>query len=398
MAIRSRYQYSAEMSYISSDSNKEYIILGASIEYIMASYDYEKAMMPVLCMKVKLDAAIYSKMVTDQDKGKVYLNLKKINVNGTSSVYKSYINDQFDYVMTDNPNTTSQMDGLVTGQGQSYHQCIIGLIKKQLIQNNQKQFNGIFKNTTMSSLVLDATSHMKILIEPFKYNTPIETLNVPATPSVMKYLAYLNSRYNFYGDQYMFFMDFDMAYLKSNSGKYIDSKDGQHPYIAIDIRDMTDYKSNTTGIVIDDKQKAYIIYIDSSEAKIYPDRVTPQVAGNIANIDKEIQSSTVKINTSDIVNTQSDSNSVMYVDSSDPNYAEYVANTLQNNAVTIVFNKTEMDCSIFTPNKEYLVSNYVNNSQYTGRYYLSFKKELFQNNGLNFTCASNIGLKMVVHY
>ena len=60
---------------------------------------------------------------------------------------------------------------------------------------------------------------MKILVEPLINNTQIENITVPPVDSVMKYLAYLNSKYNFYNDQYMFFIDIDKTYLKSNSGK-----------------------------------------------------------------------------------------------------------------------------------------------------------------------------------
>lgn len=398
MAIRSRYQYAVEISYISSKTNKENRIVSQSIEYITTCYDYENAIMPYLCIKIKLDASIYAKMRDDQDKGKIYLNIKKYNVNGTSSIYVSYINDQFDYIMSDNPNTTTELDKMVEGKGQAYKLCIIGLYKKQLIANNQRQFNGIYKNTTMSSLVINATSHMNMLIEPLKYNTEIDSINIQATSSVMQYLAYLNNKYNFYGDQYMFFMDFNMTYLKSNSGKYIDAKDNQYPYVAIDIRDMTDYKSNTVGIVTDDSQKAYIIYVDASDASIYPDRITPQTSANIATIKSGGEMDIQMIDTSMIVNTEPNLNSVVYVKSDDPNNSEYIANTLKNSAVTVVINKTEMDATILTPNKEYLISNYSGNGQYTGRYYMSFKKELFQNTGASFTYGASIGLRMVVHY
>lgn len=398
MAIRSRYQYAVEISYISSETNKEQRIVPQSIEYITTSYDYENAIMPYLCIKIKLDASIYNNMVKDQDKGKLYLNIKKYNINGTSSMFVSYINDQFDYIMSDNPNTVNQLDKLVEGKGQAYKLCIIGLYKKELTANNQKQFNGIYKNTTMSSLVINATSHMKMLIEPFKYNTTIESINIQAIPTVMQYLAYLNNKFNFYGDQYMYFMDFNMTYLKSNSGKYIDAKDNQYPYVAIDIRDMTDYKSNTVGMITDDEQKAYIIYVDAADASIHPDRITPQTSANIATINSNAEMNIQTIDTSMIVNTVPNLDSMVYVKSDDPNNSEYIANTLKNSAVTIIINKTELDAMVLTPNKEYLISNYSGNGQYTGRYYMSFKKELFQNNGMYFTYGASIGLRMVIHY
>ena len=69
--------------------------------------------------------------------------------------------------------------------------------------------------------------------------------------------------------------------MKSNSGKYIDPKDNEHPYIAIDIRKLTDVDVNLAGMVTDDDQEAYIIYVDAADAEIHPDRVTPETASKI---------------------------------------------------------------------------------------------------------------------
>lgn len=397
MAVISRYTYEIEISYVNSGNQKEYEIQAQSIEYLLVMHDYENALTPTLCFKIKLDSAYYNVMKADQDRGKIILNIKSKKPTATSSILKSYINDQFDYIMTDSPNTTEKIENTAPA-GETYHTTIIGLIKKDNLQMNQKQFNGIFTNTTMMSLIQNGTQHMKILVEPLINNTQIENITVPPVDSVMKYLAYLNSKYNFYNDQYMFFIDIDKTYLKSNSGKYIDPKDNEHPYIAIDIRKLTDVDVNLAGMVTDDDQEAYIIYVDASDAEIHPDRVTPETASKIITTSADGKQETVQIDTSAVVNTEPQLNAVTYVKSDDPNSAQYIANVLQNNAVTIVVNKTEIDVSVFTPNKEYLLSNYQDNNQYTGRYYLAWKKELFLKAGANFNCATNMGLRMVVHY
>lgn len=398
MPVQFSYSYKLELSYISSSNNKEYIIAAPSVSYLYIMRDYETDVRPYILFKVKLDSDIYSRMHDDQGKGKINLNIMVYNKNGTSSVYKSYINDQFDFMMQENPNPTSEFDKAVAGQGIAYKTCTVGLHKSDLIKQNQRQFNGIYKNTNMSSLVLDATSHMRMLIEPLKFNTPIENLQVPAVDTVAKYLAFLNNKYNFYGEQYTYFCDFDKTYLKSNSGKYIDAKDGQYPYVAIDIRKMSDYKSHTTGIVVDDSQKAYIIYIDPSYVTIDPDRITPQTSATIVSIDDNGNKQSSMIDTSIITNTSSDENSKLFVSSNDPNVSEYIANSVTNRSVPIIISKTEMDATLFTPNKEYLISNYEGNNNYTGRYYLASKQEYFVNKETEFMCTINLGLRMVVHY
>ena len=140
---------------------------------------------------------------------------------------------------------------------------------------------------------------------------------------------------------------------------------------------LTDVDVNLAGMVTDDDQETYIIYVDASDAEIHPDRVTPETASKIITTSADGKQETVQIDTSAVVNTEPQLNAVTYVKSDDPNSAQYIANVLQNNAVTIVVNKTEIDVSVFTPNKEYLLSNYQDNNQYTGRYYLAWKKNCF---------------------
>lgn len=398
MAVLSRYAYNVEIVYISSENNKQYPILGESIHDIVITHDFDNALMPTIAIIINLEANVYEKMKLDQGKGMIYLNIKKFKTNGTSSAKISYIADQFDYIMNDNPNYTKKFDKMVDGQGLAYKMCTIGLTKNKLINYNKKQFGGIMTNTNMSTLVQNGISHMPMVVEPIRFNAPIESMTVPAINTVVQYLAYLNDQKTFYGDQYLFFMDFNTCYLKSNSGKYLDAKDGQHKYVAFDIRDMTNYKALTSGIVIDDSQDSYIAYIEAKNTEIRPDRITPLEVGNVVTFDINGNTENVTIDTSSIVNVQSTDNSVVYAESDDPNYAQYIASTLQNNTVTIVVTKTEMDASIFTPNKEYLISHYQGYEQYTGRYYMAFKKELLHNQGVQFINATTIGLRMVVHY
>lgn len=397
MPVQFRYSYRLEIRYIASN-HKEHIIPSPSVTFVYVMHDYDNDIRPYIMVKIKLDASIYNMMITDQGKGKVSLNIMKYNKDGTSSVYTSYIHDQFDFIMTENPNTTPMFDNAVDGQGIAYKTCVIGLFKTELLHYNQKQFDGVYKNTTTSSLVQNATSHMKMIIEPFRYNPTIDSIVVPPINSVTEFIAYVNQKYNFYGDQYIYFNDFDRSYLKSNSGKYINANDGQNPYVAFDIRDMTNYKANTAGFIVDNSQNAYIVYTDPTYVQISTDRITPYAASNIVTINSNGQQNIAKVDTSSIINTSPDKDSTIYIPSDDPHGAEYIANSLKNNTVTMIISKTEMDTSIFTPNKEYLISNYEGNNKYTGRYYISFKQEYFYNTEVDFMCLSNIGLRMVVHY
>lgn len=399
MAVQCLYTYRIEISYINSSDNKEYPILANSIQYINVLHNYDTDLFPWIMLMIKLDADIYNKMIYDQGKGRINLAISKINRNATSSAYIDYIKDQFMFIMPEDPNPVEMFDGAVSGKGQAYKKTPIGLFKQELIQYNQKQFNGVYKNTTMTSLVLDATAHMKMLIEPFKFNTTIDMVSVPQISSVAQYISYLNSKYNFYGDQYMFFIDFDKTYLKSSSGRYIDAKDGQHPFIAFDIRDMTNYRTNAGGMYIDDNQKAYIMFVDPTYTSLSTDRATPEISSTISVINPSGEEISVNVDTSSVIGLDPNLDSKKYIFSkTDDNAATYIANSLQSNSINLIISKSEIDASIITPNKEYLITNYQGHSQYTGRYYLCYKQEVFYNAGVDFIYTTNIGMRMVVHY
>ena len=82
----------------------------------------------------------------------------------------------------------------------------------------------------------------------------------------------------------MFYMDFEKTYLRSYDGSYIDAGDGDHKNIAIDVRDLTQYKGLASGIVEDPDQDAYIIYVNGSDCTISVDRTSSSIVGNISSV------------------------------------------------------------------------------------------------------------------
>ena len=396
MAILKRYSYGVELSYVESSTKKEINIQKETIEYIMVSYDYENNIIPIIVTKIRLSTDIYNKMFKDQGKGKLSLYMYRNLEDATSTSNLAYIDELFDYYMSNNTDPSCVLNVVSETNNMSYITCIIGLCKTELINQNIKEFGGVYSNIDLPTLVHEAVSSINIVMEPISNASKIQQISIPKINTIYRYLEYVNSKYSLYNSQYMYFMDFKYTYMKSMSGKYLDAKDGQHSYVAIDIRDLSSHKSITNGIVIDDKQDAYIVYVNASVAIIHSDNISPQVSGSITVVGTN-GSNTVKIDTESIVNTVSNDSNVV-VRSEDLSKADMIKNTIENNTISISFNKIEVDASIFTPNKEYLVSNYSGNDKYTGRYRLSFKQELFQNTGIKFVCASNIGITMVEHY
>lgn len=418
MAFQSSYRYTVEMSYIDSN-NKEFRILPECISNIVIDYDYDNHIMPILYVILNLELPIYNRMQDTQFAGKILLSLYKYNKDGTSSGINKYISDQFDYIMKEDPNSkqdekdeqkkledesiedkrsVSGDDTKNGDRGLSYKPCIIGLVKMDLVKANRREFNGIYKNTNVSALIQDATKHMKMVIEPFTNNQDIEELIVPHIESVGQFIAYINEQYGLYNAPYCYFLDFDKTYIKSNSGKWIDANDGQFPYIAIDVRDMKDHKTMLEGFVIDELQDAYILYVDAANANISPDNITPNITGNVLAIDEEGKIKSSSIDTSMITNVHSDVESKTIVKSDTVNASKLIAAVAEQQSATLAISKAHTDHSIYTPNKEYLLSNYEGNSKYTGRYYMCSKKEVYQRVGPELTALIMLQFRLASHY
>lgn len=393
-AFVTTFIYDCELAFNSVDGSSTTIIKDA-IKYIIIEHDYRKSIMPVMYMKVNLIPSVYNKMVPEQGKSKIYLKLYRTKRKGsTSSAPKKVIYDEFDYYMTDDPSGFRKLDTIGEEKGVAFKECFIGLIKLDLQKKNQRTFEGVYKNTNMASLVQSATSHMKMVIQPFVNNRNFSSFVCPTINSVGQFIAYLNNRYSFYNGSYTYFMDFDKTYLRSNDGSYIDAKDGDFRYVAFDIRDMTAHQSLTSGMVEDPDQDAYIIYVPGQDAQITIDRVTSNLVGTVNAVNTNDGSSlqVSNVNTQYITNIGTAGSTLMQI-SKDPNAAKNFTTRIAENSDTLMITKVDMDSRVFTPNKQYLLCNYEDNPKYCGIYYMVNKKEIYLRNGNQMSCQMTITFK-----
>lgn len=373
-------------------------IMKEAIKYILISHDYKTKIMPIIYIKANIRPSVYNKMVPQQGTAKIVLTLSRMRDSGsTSSVFKNVITGEFDYFMTDDPNAYKALDELGDGNsGNAYKSCTIGLIKSNILQQNQKSFEGIYKNTNTLSLIQSATSGMNMVIQPFENNTDIESFTCPAVTSVGQFINYVNTQYSFYKGDYIYYMDFDKTYLRSNDGSYIDIKDNDFRYIAFDVQDLSNYQSLSTGIVEDSSQDAYIIYVNANDAQVNTDRVSSDLNGMVTSVDTAQggESTNVSIiDTSAITSINSNINASNIITSTDPNAATNVATKISENANTLVITKADMDTRIFTPNKQYMLSFYHDNPKYCGLYYLVSKTEIYLTSGTHMKSQMTIMLK-----
>ena len=392
MSYQASYKYECELSLNYDNEHTE--IMKEFVRYIIVQYDYKNRAMPIIYIRLALPPSIYNKMVPLQQKAKIYLKIYRFNSNGTSYLPKDYIYDEFDYYMTENPNSYKKLDYAGEEYGGSYKVCTIGLLKTSLITQNRKYFEGIYKNTNSISLVKMAMSEMpNAIIEPFTNNADIQNISIPPITTIGQFVAYVNSQYNFYNGPYTYFMDFDKTYLISNDGNYIDTKDGSYQYVAFDIRDFTSNKIKMPGMVIDDAQKSYIVYIDGADVTITSDKVNSRLSSNVSAINSEGDIQTVKIDTSELTNVDYNSDAEAVIRTDDKNGALFVSSMIEKSSGAIYLQKADIDSRIIVPNKQFLLANYEDNPKYCGKYYLVSKEEIYARTGENLKGIINIGLK-----
>lgn len=392
------YEYDVELAY-NPPEGESVEILKEGLIYMMIKHDYSEAIMPIIYMNVRLLPSVYNKMVEGQGKGKIYLKLYRTRKLGaTSSAPKKVIYDEFDFYMTDDPNSYRKMDTIGEESGSVYRTCFIGLVKLDLQTKNRKSFEGVYKNTNSMSLIQSATKDFKMVIQPFDNNSTFNTFVCPTVTSIGQFISYVNSRASFYKGSYMYYMDFDKTYLRSNDGSYIDANDGDFKYIAFDVRDLTSYRSLSSGMVEDPDQDSYIVYLSGDDVQIIIDRVTSNLVGSVTGIDNTDGAQVGSIvNTSNITSIGSQNSNMIYI-SQDKNAAKNYSTRIAEMADTMIISKLDMDSRAFTPNKTYMLCNYEDNPKYCGIYYMTRKEELYLRSGESMNCQMTVTFRKTADF
>ena len=395
MAISITYSYKIDAKFVLD--GKEEPIIPESIVSVITNYDYENNNIPIIYLGVKIESSLYNKMLLNSERANIVLTISK-SKNGTNNpIYTNYIKDTFTYSMSTNPdyNATLEKESNTYEQiGTNYKEGYIALIQSSITDNNKKIMNTIIKNSNMASIIHKFTSHMKMVMEPLHVDKRFNFLIIPPIDSIAKLLKYLNRQSIFYRKGYRYFVDFDKTYLLSAEGNPVNAKDGLYSTVVINIVDPVDIISSQTGIITDHTNKAYILNMNAnntitdvkkSEDKIFNKIIGVDSFGNTRELDL------------DIPKTEGSSDKIRLerVPSDNMDYANYLKDNIENSVLLFNVTKTEIDSSLITPNKEYIVRNYPLFSDYNGRYVLSYKKEAFIAQGDTFISSIIFGLRKV---
>lgn len=390
--INATYRYIISATY--SNNDKDIIELpNGSISHITTNYNYDMNNMPIIYMGFKVNSNLYDILVANRDTAKIILMIKKYDNKGTSRLSHNYIQKEFSYVINTDADYHQPINKLEDDKDKSSDSYVIGtlaLIDLESLDNNNILCNNIIKDSNMISIVHKYTSHMNMVIEPFEKNNKIDVLIIPPITSITDLLIFLNKYSCFYRDGYRYFRDFDRTYILSKLGNPVDDKIDKYNTVMINVLDSTDPLSKSTGIDIDNNIKAYIMNVDALDTHMSIDIIRDKKFNSVIGISStgEIK----KVNLEGYDETKKEKVQLQRIFNDNMDYID----ELGNSSVMLQITRTEIDSSIITPNKEYIVRNYREFQEYNGRFMLVSKREVFIEQDNEFISTTIIILKKVL--
>lgn len=382
------YKYTAEMKFV-VDSDDITDIDSINIKYIMADYNYKENNMPMFFVTASLDKKLIDKIVKNQNSAYFILNIKRcISNSDMPDFYVDYINAQFIYFITDDINKTEDADyeGNNSDREDIYKLVNIGLMCLDHINKNKcATVNGIFNKCNLSSLMYMATKHLPILIEKPDDNITFESIFIPPINSTSKLIKYINSIHVLYKTQYRFFIDFDCSYLISSTGKFIKRKGEDIGTILITLKKDYTEESKLQGMTTDESQSMYNIVCDGLDCELADNRYLEKSYSKVSLIDASGNKIDKSINKTEDSLIE-DKNKSMRIKNDNTGVIDNIINSANTSAVQILIQKTDVDSSVLTMNKEYIIhADEVYGNTYNGKYILIRKREMYVRENNNFT-------------
>ena len=398
ISITTAFKYKLEMSLLIG--KKYYEIPRNSVKTILISSDYDKNNMPIIYMRIRMSSTLYNQMVLNNDRATISFRLFKFDDKSVSGVVESYIEDNFTYVMPTDPNYNEAMEQYVSGSSTAYNdnadaymEGYIALTSLKLVGDNVKLINTIVKDTDIMSIVHKFTSHMNMCIEPFDNRDHIDQMIIPPITTISKLLAYLNDQYCFYRNGYRYFRSFNTTYLLSANGNAVKEGINSFNTIIISICDPLDEKGKSNAIDLDRTNHAYIIYVDAKKTSISVDKFANKQYNSIIGVDTEGNTIQEELR---VPPTPDSTEKTIITRTDSLDYIYNIKRAVESVAVILTVSKTEIDSSLFTPNKEYQIKHYSSSREYDGKYILSYKKEVLVQQGEEYIGNILFGLRRIL--
>lgn len=373
------YKYNIYAKYVLDDN--DYNIENINIKSIAIDSDYKKNHMPMIFATMSLDKNLIDMMVQNQDHGYIVLTIQRAIANSDMpDLYVDYISDKFIYFIAEDKNKNTEMDYAESNKDRAdiFKVISIGMLSMDHVNKNKKSINGVV-NGKFSSVLYYITSHLKILIEQPNENIMISNRFLPPMNSTSKMIEYLNSLNTLYSTKYRFFIDFDCAYLISSSGKKIE-KDGEDiSTIYFVLRQTYDEASKLQGMLIDEEQKLYQIECDSIDCELADNHVMDKSFSKISATNTSGTNTVSKLSSVSNDSVITPKTKSIRISNDNTGLLENMIAASDSEAIQLLIQKTDIDSSVLTINKEYLVNaeDVYGHKDYNGKYILTRKRELY---------------------
>lgn len=387
-----RYEMSVEVRY----NNNRIFIDSTHIKSLAIERNYEAKNMPVVLLSMTVDKNIADYIINNKDIGRIYLVIFKYVINTEFPIKEVYLEEEFIYFLTQNTNKTKEIDygGEDNNKDKDYTTpLLIGLVKQQLIDSNKQNImNEIFVNARVIDMICKYSSNRKLLIEPPNPDV-IDKLVVTPITTYTEYIKFLDDKINLYKDSYYrLFYDFDKTYILSGKGKATYVKGEKKYPIVINILNNINMDSKMEGLLVEDDK--YILNVDESVISEGKNNSSNLVYNNIIGINSDGTKASTNI-TSDRASSLLSKTYIQRYNTDNSNNNKSLKSTIENREKSINIIKHNIDSSILSLNKEFIVKYEDKDDEYTGNYILINKKEIFSREAEHFCITIVITLAKV---
>lgn len=286
------YEYSATLVFMNGEDKKE--IPQNSIKTIIINKEFDRLTMPTINMTLEMDRELADEVIKNKKTATMFLKMNKIQTSNVSNaVEETYFYDEFTYLIEEDLDKTKPFRYIdpdkkdqKSTEADKYRPIRLGLISKTCSDLARKPNNLVTYDSSMQDIVIKLLNISKpLLIEPFEYTDPVPQCVIPPKETLTKVLEYLNNIKVFYSTGYRFFMDLDVMYLVSKSGKYIPKQNEKTGVVNIEVKTLDKNDSLTRGISLADDNSAYNLIIEATNSNLDNSDLT----------DKEIDSITAVV-------------------------------------------------------------------------------------------------------
>lgn len=390
------FKYRCTMTYIDSKRKAQEISMD-NISIIVIDKDYENNNMPVITLSGMIDRKLRDQMIQEMDESIISLQLFKFNEFDDDNIGEVILNDIFMYMIEGDVSYSNQLDYNegINDQNDILTKTTIFMLKRDTVNSSRPIFNFVNRNVTTTDLVMRVSAYQSpLLLEPIDNNKHFDEVIIPPLTSISEYLEYINDNLcAMYNSGYMYFSDYDTTYILSKSGEKVEHKKQRYGAIVIDIGNLEEFEKNDQGSNYSVKNRVYHIPIGVSSTKFTKNIVTKHIVTNVAFID-----SSGNLFSKSLGNTTKNNlekTKIFTSTTSNENLVGNIANNLTNNELIIDVFKNDLDSSLFTPNKEYIINNSTEHEEYNGRFLICSNKQVFIKEDNKFQMSTMLRFKKI---